>query len=322
MLVRKEGGQALNEIQLSSDLNVITAEIQSYKQIAGQSIFEIGRRLKGVRDNPEEYGLDGYQDWENWCEKEVELSRTHANRFIKVAEELEPSGFLNLGIKALYEIATLPEEERKKEHVTSKGETKTPDEMTVRELQELKRQLKQEKEQNELTKKQLEQAKRSEEIALRKLEEEQSKEPEKIEVVPDDYDFYKGGYESLEGTMNFYKEQNKEMRDELKELEKIINDKEPINVDDGLIKQLREEEEKLKEKLNESYKMIELIESMEIFMSVALPKKHSIEFNRLRDNPELLDQFESNLDGLINWCNDIKKILPDKNIIEGVFNDE
>jgi len=88
--------------------------------------------LKGVRDNPEEYGLDGYQDWENWCEKEVELSRTHANRFIKVAEELEPSGFLNLGIKALYEIATLPEEEREKEHTLSSGETKTIQQISIK----------------------------------------------------------------------------------------------------------------------------------------------------------------------------------------------
>lgn len=171
----------MNELQLSKDINVITAEIQSYKQIAGQSIFEIGRRLKGVRDNPEEYGLDGYQDWENWCEKEVELSRTHANRFIKVAEELEPSGFLNLGIKALYEIATLPEEERKKEHVTSKGETKTPDEMTVRELQELKRQLKQEKEEKKQVEQRLKKARESELNAIKQLEELEDKEAEVIE---------------------------------------------------------------------------------------------------------------------------------------------
>lgn len=31
-------------MNLSNDINVITAEIKSYQQIAGQSIFEIGRR--------------------------------------------------------------------------------------------------------------------------------------------------------------------------------------------------------------------------------------------------------------------------------------
>jgi len=50
--------------ELSTDINVITAEINAYQQVAGEAIFEIGRRLKGVRDNPEKYGFEGYRDWE------------------------------------------------------------------------------------------------------------------------------------------------------------------------------------------------------------------------------------------------------------------
>ncbi len=92
-----------------------------------------------MRDNPNKYGFKGYRDWERWCEEEIEISRNHANKFIKVADELGASGHRNLGIKALYEIATLPPEQREQSHtIPSTGESKTVDEMTVRELREVK----------------------------------------------------------------------------------------------------------------------------------------------------------------------------------------
>ena len=92
---------------------------------------------------------------------------------MKVSQEYEKSNLttsLNLGLNVLYQIATLPEEERTKEHTTSKGEVKTPDEMTVRELRELKKQLKQRDEQNAQLQSQVEQAQRSESIARKKIE--------------------------------------------------------------------------------------------------------------------------------------------------------
>ena len=128
----------MNEISLSSDINVISAEINSYKQIAGQSIWEIGRRLNYVKENDLSHG--GFINWLST----IGMDRYEATRFMKVATELPNVGtFAQLGNKALYLIATLPEEERTKQHETSKGETKTPDQMTVRELSELKKQLKQ-----------------------------------------------------------------------------------------------------------------------------------------------------------------------------------
>ncbi|MGI2254397.1 hypothetical protein [Staphylococcus cohnii] len=70
----------------------------------------------------------------------------------------------------VYEISTLPEPERTKEHTTSKGETKTLDEMTVKELRELKKQLKQRDEEKSQLESQLEQAQRSESIACKQSE--------------------------------------------------------------------------------------------------------------------------------------------------------
>lgn len=128
----------LNEIALSSDINVITAEINSYKQIAGQSIWEIGRRLNYVKEKELAHGE--FVDWVN----SLGMQYKEAQRFMKVAKELpEWTSLSNLSNTVLYLVATIPEEERTKQHETSKGETKTPDQMTVRELSELKKQLKQ-----------------------------------------------------------------------------------------------------------------------------------------------------------------------------------
>lgn len=126
----------MNELKLSDSLPVIETEIRQFQNLAGESIFEIGRRLKHVKENDLAHG-----EFSSWC-KRMGFQREYANKHIKVFEEFDGSTSTQLGLSALYEISTLPEPERTKEHVTSKGETKTPDEMTVKELRELKKQLK------------------------------------------------------------------------------------------------------------------------------------------------------------------------------------
>lgn len=127
----------MNEIQLSNDLTQITTEIKTYENMAGQAIFEIGRRLNWVKEHDLAHGQFG--DWL----KEVGISHRVANRFMKIANELsnwKPAS--NLGAETLYLIATLPPEERDKEQQLSDGEVKKPEDMTKRELQELKKELK------------------------------------------------------------------------------------------------------------------------------------------------------------------------------------
>lgn len=133
--------QAKQTTELSNDINVITAEINAYKQVAGEAIFEIGRRLKHVKENDLAHGEFG-----KWLES-IEMDRFQASRFIKVYEEIGNDPKLrtsaNIGFRALYEIATLPPDQRNQPHtIPSTGETKTVDEMTVRELREVKRALK------------------------------------------------------------------------------------------------------------------------------------------------------------------------------------
>lgn len=74
-----------------------------------------------------------------WLEK-VGLDKYQASRFIKVAnEQSKLHSSANLGLKALYQIATIPVEHREEKQQTSSGEMKTPYEMTNKEREEFKR---------------------------------------------------------------------------------------------------------------------------------------------------------------------------------------
>lgn len=219
----------MNDLQLSNDLTVIETEIKSYQNIAGQSIFEIGRRLKHVKENDLSHGEFG-----EWLER-VGLDKYQASRFIKVANEQPKlrSG-TNLGLKALYQIATIPEERREEKQKTSSGELKTPYEMTNKEREAFKRQLKQRDEQNARLQSQVEQAQRSESIARKQLEDEQNKDPEVIEkyTEPEDYQSIKNMNEHLESEREYYKKLADDFRNEVKGMMDQSNHEIPLKKED------------------------------------------------------------------------------------------
>lgn len=158
----------MNEVTLSNNLSQIELEINHHKQIAGQSIWEIGRRLNHVKENDLAHGQ--FMEWL----KKIEFSQTVANQFMKVAKELPNSvTSQNLGINALYLIATLPEEE-KQEQIEKIEQGDMP---TVRELQEVKKKLKLKEQALEAVKGELERT---------RLIKPTEKVIEK-EVIPDDY---------------------------------------------------------------------------------------------------------------------------------------
>lgn len=133
----------MNEIQLSSDLNVITAEINSYKQIAGQSVFEIGKRLKFVKENDLAHGQFG-----EWLKK-IDFNHSTANKMMKAYDEFANSESTpNLGTAKIFELLSMPESIERSEFlmqehiIPSTGESKTVEEMTLRELREVKKELK------------------------------------------------------------------------------------------------------------------------------------------------------------------------------------
>ncbi|EJD5744336.1 DUF3102 domain-containing protein [Staphylococcus pseudintermedius] len=287
----------MNELQLSNDLTTIETEIKSYQNIAGQSIFEIGRRLKHVKENDLAHGQFG-----KWLEN-INLDRTQAHRFIKVSEEIKDVGtYQHLGLRALSEIATLPEPERTKEHTTSNGETKTPDEMTVRELRELKKQLKQRDEQNAQLQSQVEQAQRSESIALKQLEEAENRGPEVIErevvkeVVPDDV---KRQLEQFK--QKFERESNNanELRDELQRYRNSFSDPNQAYEEKELTR-LERESSINAHKIAISIQNFIKENSVETYRLDTVIKANPKSKERLQENIALLKEFTSNLEAMLN----------------------
>lgn len=290
----------MNEIQLSKDINILTAEINSYKQIAGQSIWEIGRRLNYVKENDLTHGE--FITWVN----SLGMDRTEAFRFMKVANELpNVDTWQHLGNRALYLVATLPEEERTQPHETAKGETKTPDEMTVRELQELKKQLKaKDKQIDNLS------------DVINDMSVQQPEVVEKeivIEKIPDDYNYFKGNYEATKKNYEFFKEQNSQLRDEIKLLEDAIKRAPSHEEVNSLQEQLSAKQER-ELSINKIYEFQEAIEQFTHDHSSIL---YSNDLNRMETDRELLISFEDSINHLIEWAEEVKKELPNKNIIEG-----
>ncbi|MGN7409859.1 DUF3102 domain-containing protein [Sporosarcina sp. SAFN-010] len=150
---------------LSSDINVITAEINAYQRVAGEAIFEIGKRLKYVKDNDLAHGEFG-----KWL-GEIGMTARNAQQFMQITEELgeKAKSVSHLGFAKLLQVAQIPEDARQEfvetpHTIPSTGAEKKVDEMTVRELREVKAALKAEQASRAEAEAQAEMAQRSEEI--------------------------------------------------------------------------------------------------------------------------------------------------------------
>lgn len=301
----------MNEITLSNNLAQIELEISHHKQIAGQSIWEIGRRLKHVKENNLAHGEFG-----KWVEG-IGIAKTEASRFIKIVDEIPNLGtYTNLGTKALYLIATLPEEE-KEEQIQRIEDGDTP---TVRELQEVKKKLNLSK----LANKRLQSE--NEKLKSSKVE---VKETIK-EVIPDDYkatqDLNKQLLEKnkeLSKTVKAMEERSefieKQLADTLAQREEV--DKKSAQYDE-LTRAIEESQGKLNsvQKQISAYKNItSLLQKGNDFLASMGGLIYADEEKVLKADGIIRNEFDSFISRGLRFFNDLNDIRKESNILEGEF---
>ena len=90
-------------------------KIKTSAQLAQQSLYDMCMGFKEMRDG-KLYKELGYQNFEEYCEKETGIKHSQAYKFINIAEKM-PDDFFhpggNIGVSKLYLLSTLSEDDRK-----------------------------------------------------------------------------------------------------------------------------------------------------------------------------------------------------------------
>lgn len=301
----------MNEISLSNNLSQIELEISHHKQIAGQSIWEIGRRLKHVKENNLAHGEFG-----KWVEG-IGIAKTEASRFIKIVDEIPNLGtYTNLGTKALYLIATLPEEE-KEEQIQRIEDGDTP---TVRELKEVKKKLKLSKLVNERLRAENEKIKSSKTEVKETIK----------EVVPDDY-------KATQDLNRQLLEKNKELSKTVKAMEErsefiekqlaeTLSQREEVDKKSAQYDELTRAIEESQGQLNSVQKQISayknitsLLQKGNDFLASMGGLIYADEEKVLKADGIIRNEFDSFISRGLRFFNDLNDIRKESNILEGEF---
>lgn len=301
----------MNEISLSNNLSQIELEISHHKQIAGQSIWEIGRRLNHVKENDLTHGK-----FINWVENQG-IHIREAQRMMKVASELPNTTTLShLGTTALHLIATLPEEE-KEEQIQRIEDGDTP---TVRELQEVKKKLKLSKLVNERLRAENEKIKSSRTEVKETIK----------EVVPDDY-------KATQDLNRQLLEKNKELSKTVKAMEErsefiekqladTLAQREDVDKKSAQYDELTRAIEESQGQLNSVQKQISayknitsLLQKGNDFLASMGGLIYADEEKVLKADGIIRNEFDSFISRGLRFFNDLNDIRKESNILEGEF---
>ncbi|MCW0978883.1 DUF3102 domain-containing protein [Streptococcus anginosus] len=301
----------MQEIALSNNLAQIEVQIQTLTETANNSIWEIGRRFNHVKEKDLTHG-----QFTEWVEKQGFHIR-EAQRLMKIASDVPKTTTLShLGVNNLYLIATLPDDEKQ----TQLDRIESGDNPTVRELQEVRRQLNLARADNEDLR---EKNERLAEQALKGLEKKTVTKEVVKEVVPDDYTATK----QLNNTLL---EKNKNLVDELDSVKRSLKLKEAsyqlleketseaIALKDSL-EHLKADKQKLEASVANVFELSNLAAEFETFFD---EKMAPLRFKALIQGAgkEIqIDKIRQLLTLTENWLSEMNKVVPEKGrtIVEG-----
>lgn len=299
----------MQEITLSDNLQQIELEIRFHKSKIGESIWEIGRRLKHVKEEDLAHGQ--FLDWV----ESVGIAKNEAQKYIKVVSELNPNyeTFNNLGLSALYLIATLPEDEKQ----VQLEKVEQGDNPTVRELQEVKRQLKLAEADKERLRQQ------NENLAEQALKQEVVEKEVVIEKVPDDYEAIKKLNSDLlvknQKLNNKSEEFERQIRIKEHELSQLKEDTAEAIALKEVIENLNSEKAKSEITMKNVFEISSMLTEFEEFFD---SKMAPMRFKALISGLGTEIQIEKLRDMLVlvsNWLDEMSTIVPEngRRIIEG-----
>ncbi len=300
----------MQEITLSNNLEILTDEILSFGRHINKSYWEIGRRLNFIKENNLVHG-----EFLNYLEK-VKIQRDDAYKLMQIAKLPNIATLQHLPKTSLFLIATLPDDQ-KQEQIERIEEGDNP---TVRELQELRRQLNLSKADNEELR---EKNERLAEQALKGLEKKTVTKEVVKEVVPDDYTATK----QLNNTLL---EKNKNLVDELDSVKRSLKLKEAsyqlleketseaIALKDSL-EHLKADKQKLEASVANVLELSNLATEFETFFDERMaPLRFKVLIQGAGKEIQI-DKIRQLLTLTENWLSEMNKIVPEKGrtIVEG-----
>lgn len=276
----------MNELTLSTDINQIEFEIQHYKQVAGQSIWEIGRRLNHVKEHDLVHG-----EFMEWVEKQG-IAYREANRMMKIASELpNVTNWSHLSSRALYLIATLPDEEKEQQLERVESGEHIP----IKEIEELKREI----------------AKKDDEI--HRLS---NRQPEVIEKVVEPSD-----YQSLKSSNADLKRQLDEAS---RQLDRLYNERQEHEEKSVKYDQLTEAINDMQGKMNRTQKLIatqkqvyELVDLSKELLAKIVPIPYLINADYVRENEVAKRELNNVAMQTQKFLDNLSEVLKESEIIEG-----